>query len=358
MIEQGKMTVREGVLTVLKGCVIGAANIIPGVSGGTMALVMGIYKRLMDALHNIDLKTIKATFRLVLFRKGSRKEFRSELRRMDFTFLLLLFIGILIAVFSTTRLLRTMLENHHAATYGFFFGLILISVIIPYRYLKRRSAAEIVCVVVAAALAVALSYGVTDRQKLRQAEVEAAKAELTAQEAEDAGVGDREESFLPKLSFEMPSAGKLLWMFVCAAIAVSAMILPGISGSFILLLLGVFFDLLAAVDELQVVTLAVFALGCVVGLLTFVRLMSWLLKRFYNQTVAFMIGLMIGSLWTLWPFKHVAVVAGKEVYLGNSLPSGFGSEETTVLCAFLVGCAIIGVFCRLDIRTAGKKQLA
>jgi putative membrane protein len=154
----------------------------------------------------------------------------------------------------------------------------------------------------------------------------------------------------------MPPPARLVGIGLAAAVAISAMVLPGISGSFVLLMLGVYFDLLAAIDRRQIVVLAVFALGCGGGLLVFVRIMNVLLNRFYSVTMAFMIGLMAGSLYVLWPFKRTVTVGAETLYLGNVLRGASGGEEATALCAFLAGALLIIAF---DFLTGcGKKGAA
>lgn len=338
------------------GYLVGVANIIPGVSGGTMALVLGIYARIIAALNNIGLSTAKICLNALCGRKGSIAALKAESKRIDFTFLVLLGFGAVAAIGSMSGLMKFLLREHHAATYAFFMGLVLVSVYVPYRHLKRRGVKEVVCLLIAIFLTVGLSMGVSDDKKKDKAEKKQLR-EL-AEEMQGASA-DSPQRLFGIISLETPPPRDLAILFLAAAVAISAMILPGISGSFMLLLMGVYFDLLNAVHGMQIAVLAVFALGCMAGLLLFVRLMNWMLGRFYNQTIAFMIGLMIGSLYALWPFREMVEVGPKlvPVWLGPVIPQTFGSSEVVVVGAFILGCAVVAVFCWLDRTSADEKSL-
>ena len=134
--------------------------------------------------------------------------------------------------------------------------------------------------------------------------------------------------------------GVLLYLFLCSAIAVSAMILPGISGSFIFLLLGVYFDILAAVDNRDWVVIGFVALGGIVGLLAFTRLLNYVLERYYDLTISFLIGLMLASLYGLWPFRSYAMVGEERIDIAHILPQTNMNLAITVL-AFLIGCGLV-----------------
>ena len=203
----------------VNGFLIGIANIIPGMSGGTFALVLGIYERLITALRNIGLVTVKRLFSIFTFRKTAFTEFRDELRRIDFSFLLILGIGAVVAVLVSSKLIDHLLNSYHDATYGFFLGLVLTSILIPLRMLKGFSWRELLTVVVAIVLIVSIE------------ELKKSTADSTLGAGEGLDV----------------SVGMLAIFFGCGALAISAMILPGISGSFLLLAFGVYFPLLAAI---------------------------------------------------------------------------------------------------------------
>lgn len=331
----------ETVKNILRGVVIGTANIIPGVSGGTMALVLGIYERLINSVRSISLKTVLAFFKLFTFRKESAAQFALEMKRLDLPFLAAVCAGAIAAIFAFAGLMTWLLENLREPTYGFFFGLVLFSVYAPYRLIKnKRAAAAVVPFLIAAAGMIALSslsggaaaekaeYRLSEERIEYQAETEAAQALPEAKPA--------------------PSSGRLLFFFCAGAVAISAMILPGISGSFILLLMGGYFEILRAIAERNMPVLLVFCLGCAAGLALFTRLLNFLLDRFYDSAMGFLTGLVIGSLWAIWPFKASAVIGGETVYTDNIFPASFGGNELAVLLAFTAGCAVVYVFFVLE----------
>jgi len=273
------------VLTVIKGFLIGIANIIPGVSGGTFALILGVFDRLVGALNAIGWRTVKACLGLVtgLLRKSARQAFVAELRRIDAPFLVLLMLGALAAIFSSSFLIDYLLREHYSPTLAFFVGLILPSISVPFAMMDKRGARLLWAIP-----GIALTVGVS-----------LVMPESTAgsdNPAVAAGTG---------------------------AIAISAMILPGISGSYVMLVLGQYQNVLAKLTGLQrgiahggidlgaVLWLAALGVGMVVGVLVFARVLTFLLARFKSATMAFLIGLLIGSLWVLWPFKDMS--GGAEV---------------------------------------------
>ncbi len=340
-----------------KGFLIGLANIIPGVSGGTLALILGIYKRMISALHSIGMPLVKALIAVILFKKGAFAELGKELRRIDAGFMALIGVGAVVAILATSSLMENMLENYHSQSYAFFFGLVMVSIIFPYRYLKRRSWREVIAFVLALVMTVSLTFLVSEEEQVEKVKVkqvlhvadDAAKAEVALQGG-DVSASD-ESGFI---SFEHPGGKRLVMLFFAAALAISAMVLPGISGSFVLLLLGAYFDVLHAVNDRQVIVLAVFCLGLGVGLLVFSRIMNFLLEKLYNITMAFMIGLMVGSLYVLWPFKKIVIVVTESVYTEkiyretvypcNIIPESFGSVEIMSLVAVVAGAVIIAGF--------------
>jgi putative membrane protein len=269
----------SAILTVVKGGLIGIANIIPGVSGGTFALILGIFDRLVGALNAIGLKTVKAGLGLItgLLRAPARRAFAAELRRVDAPFLILLMAGALVAIFSSSFLIDYLLREQYSPTLAFFVGLILPSISVPFAMMDRRG-----LYLLYAIPGIALTVGVS-----------LAMPESTAgsdNPAIAAGTG---------------------------ALAISAMILPGISGSYVMLVLGQYQNVLVkltglqrgiaagAVDWEALVWLAALGIGMLVGLLVFARLLTFLLKRFKSATMAFLIGLLLGSLWVLWPYKEI-----------------------------------------------------
>jgi len=267
-------------LIVVKGGLIGIANIIPGVSGGTFALILGVFDRLVGALNAIGWRTVKACFGLVtgLLKKPARQRFADEMRRVDAPFLILLMLGAMVAIFSSSFLIDFLLREHYSPTLAFFVGLILPSISVPFAMMDRRGP-----MLLWAIPGIALTVGVS-----------LVMPESTAgseNPAVAAGTG---------------------------ALAISAMILPGISGSYVMLVLGQYQNVLVKLTGLQrgiaagevdidaILWLGALGIGMVVGVLVFARLLTFLLKRFKAATMAFLIGLLLGSLWILWPFKDMS----------------------------------------------------
>lgn len=239
----------------LKGCAMGMADVVPGVSGGTIAFISGIYEELIGSIRSIDATALRLLLRL---------RFAEFWRRINGGFLLAVAAGIGISIFSLARLMTLLLESYPIPTWSFFFGLIVASALLVSRSVGRWNAAS--CAALAAGIAAA--WWIT---------------EVTPAETPDT------------------------WWFVMlsGAIAICAMILPGISGAFILLLLGKYQFILQAVGELNIPVLALFLAGAVAGIVSFSHLLSWLLRHWHDVTVATLMGFMIGSLNKVWPWKEV-----------------------------------------------------
>lgn len=249
----------EAILLMLKGFFMGAADVIPGVSGGTIALIVGIYEELIDTISNYDGQMIGLVF------SGKWKELW---KRMNLTFLIPLGIGIVTAIFSLAKLMTYLLSNHQDLTYAVFFGLILGSIFLMRKDFKK-STVTIFFLVLGAVFTFVL-------------------------------VG--------LLPVETPKT--LPAFFFSALIAICAMILPGISGSFLLLLLGKYKQVMEVVkapfSEGNIWFVLVFALGAIIGIIGFSKLLKWLLKHYHEALFAFLIGMMLGSLRKLWPFTEVS----------------------------------------------------
>ncbi|MEO1496550.1 MAG: DUF368 domain-containing protein [Planctomycetota bacterium] len=245
---------------------MGAADIVPGVSGGTVALVLGVYTRLIQALNHFDSKLIS----LVL-----AGQLRAAARRIDLAFLMLLGGGIVASVLTLSRVMHHLLEHHRSLTYAAFFGLIAASGVLVGRMTKPRTPAAVGRLVGLGVVAAVFA------------------------------------AWLAGLTQLAPRPG-LPYTFVSGLIAICAMILPGISGAYLLLMLGKYeeiTDILRRTPRLdvsgdEVLTLVVFAGGCGVGLLAFSRLLKWLLDRYWSPTMAVLCGFMIGSLRRVWPFQR------------------------------------------------------
>lgn len=335
----------------INGFLIGIANIIPGMSGGTLALVLGIYERLISALRNIGLSTVKRLLGIATLRKNARVEAQAELRRIDFGFLALLGSGAVAAVLLTSKLIVYLLNDHHDATYGFFSGLILISILIPMRMLKAFGWKELLVLLIAIALILSLSVGTTEKQLDRIAYKSGTEATVNSNVSEGVTA--------------LPTYWELVLFFGSGALAISAMILPGISGSFLMLALGVYFPLLTAINtalesvpELlkgtfeqsllgSLLIISFTTVGCLFGLLAFTRLLNYLLGHYRNLTITFLIGLMVGSLYGLWPFREFAIVDGERVDTAHILPQ-LDINLLITMVAFLIGCGVIYLFTRLE----------
>ncbi len=316
----------------LKGGIIGLANIIPGVSGGTFALVLGVYERIIAAIGKANAGTLRIVLGVLLFRKERFRQFREEWQRLDANFLLALGAGAVIAIGAASRLLEYLLADHPALTLAFFAGLINHSVAVPYKMMRRKGLIELLLVLCGAGAVFALSV------------------------------------FGSGIFFQ----GNLLTDGFCGALAMVAMILPGVSGSFLLLAIGQYQRIICAIGAFsrwaqslfgsggevvfpfsELLTLSCFGLGALLGTLCFVKLLAWLLKRHRCRTLAFLMGLIVGSLWTLWPFKDYA--SGKELKkCPNIWPDSLGLSELLVICAVLVGSAIVIIIMRCS--SSGQKE--
>lgn len=242
-------------LTYLKGMAMGAADIVPGVSGGSIALIAGIYQQLLDSINAFNLDN------LLLLKSFQIKELYA---RVNGNFLLSLLLGIMTSIFALSRVITYLMEEQPIPLWSFFTGLILVSAFLILKEIKRWNWVILVSILIGTAFA----WWVTN---------------------------------LPPTT--SPDAD---WFtFVAGAIAICAMILPGISGSFILLILGKYEMILQAVLDKDLFTLALFAAGCVVGILSFSRVVSYLLRRFHSATIGLLSGFMLGSVNELWPWKVV-----------------------------------------------------
>ena len=241
-------------LLVLRGCAMGAADVIPGVSGGTIAFITGIYEELIESIRSINLKALRllGTFQL--------KEFW---KHINGNFLISVVAGIAISIFSLAKLMKYLLETHPLYIWSFFFGLIIISALMVSREIKKWDILTITSLIVGAIIAYTITV----------------------------------------LS---PTSTPNDWWFILlsGAIAICAMILPGISGSFILVLLGKYFYIMEAVKTFNVPVMLVFIAGAAIGITTFSRVLSFALRKFHDITIAVLAGFMLGSLNKVWPWKE------------------------------------------------------
>ncbi|MDN3681992.1 DUF368 domain-containing protein [Vibrio tapetis subsp. quintayensis] len=293
--------------TFFKGVAMGAADVVPGVSGGTIAFITGIYDTLLESIRRINPS---------LFGIWKREGFKAAFAHINGVFLITLFSGIISSILTLAKLISWLLVTHPIPTWSFFFGLIIISVIHVLKEVERRDLFTGLFFV----FGVFFAYGITVLSPLQMSDTN-------------------------------------LNVFFAGSIAICAMILPGISGSFILLLLGMYAPVLAAAKGLQIDVLMLFALGCAAGLLSFSHVLSWLLKRFRSFTLMFLTGLMLGTLPKIWPWKETISwrtnSKGEEVPLlqHNLSPFEFESitsEPSHVVLAVVMMLAGIGLVWGLE----------
>lgn len=284
---------------------MGAADIIPGVSGGTIAFITGIYEELLGTISG---------FKPRLFQTLRSQGLKATWKEANASFLVALVLGILIAAASLSHVISYLLENHGVLLWSFFFGLVLASVFFVGRQVKKWNALGVVMFLIGTVLA----YWIT--------------------------------SLPPMMATESS-----LFLFVCGAIAICAMILPGISGSFILLILGAYQTVISAIKSFEISKLALFGAGCVVGLLTFSNLLNWMYKKHHDLTITLLTGFLLGSLQKLWPWQNQVQLLhthsdGKEDWLmENVMPANFTGDPqmTMVIICFVVGFGLIFALERL-----------
>ncbi|QNI70007.1 DUF368 domain-containing protein [Cyanobium sp. NS01] len=294
----------------LCGLAMGAADVVPGVSGGSMAFILGIYGRLLEAVAGFDL-----TF-LALLGRGA---WRQAAARVHLGFLLPLLSGLLGSVLLLVRPITWLYADHRVLLFAFFFGLIVGSIVLIARHAHWGVSGLI-----------AMASGVLGALLL-----------------------------VTRVPVTMPHDP--LTIYWSGAVAIMAMILPGVSGSFLLLVLGQYQHVLEAVKGLQFGTLVPFALGCITGLLLFVRLLRWLLQRWHGQTVALLVGFMAGSLWKIWPFRvvleSVINARGAVVVLRDALaPPTSGGALAVALLLMGLGVALVTGLEQLQARAGGQEM--
>lgn len=292
---------RETLGIYLRGAAMGVADLIPGVSGGTVALVTGIYDRLVAAIASVGWPAL----RLLL-----RGEIAAAWRSVDGGFLLTLFAGIATSVLSLAGLLHHLLETTPQLVWALFLGLIAASILHMARVIGHWRADTVVALAAGAAIAWWITH-------------------------------------LPPMS----GNDSLLWVAVCGMLAISAWILPGISGSFVLLVLGMYEYVIGAIRSLDLPVLAIFAIGCGTGLLLFTRALRWALARFHAQIIALLTGFLIGSLPLLWPWQDVAdarVLLRPAVYEAVT-----GREPFVAACVMLT---LLGVALVLALELASRRR--
>lgn len=276
---------------------MGVANVIPGVSGGTIALITGIYEELIDSLKSFDKKALKYILSFKI------NEF------IDYTnlyFIIAVFGGSIFSVFSIANLFKFLFSNYPLYIWSFFFGLIIASIFFVGKKINKWDKSSVI----------ALAIGTT--------------IALSFTNISPASENDN-----------------LFFVFFCGIIGISGMMLPGLSGSFILILLGNYELLLVkAVADLNIIILTVFFLGSLFGLLSFSHLLSWLLKKYKDQTLAILTGFITGSLAIIWPWKEVEesiIIGDKEKIIDYQLliPQELNQENIIAIILMMMGIAIV-----------------
>ena len=293
-------SIKDYILISLKGVAMGAADVVPGVSGGTIAFITGIYEELINSLKSIDPSTIK-----MLFSEGIPKTWQ----KVNGNFLVALFIGIGISVVSLSKVIKYLLAEHPIMVWSFFFGLIIASAYVISKSITQWNLKSIGGIIIGSAIA----YYIT--------------VATPAQTPTD-----------------------LWFIFLCGMLAICAMILPGISGAFILLLLGKYAYIVGALSDLNISIIITFMVGCLLGLISFSHVLSYMFKKFQNMTIAILTGFMIGSLNKVWPWKetlttrinsHGEIVPVTQM---SVLPKNYTEAEPMIFAALImmaVGFALI-----------------
>lgn len=286
---------------------MGAADVVPGVSGGTIAFISGIYEELITTINNVNLS---------LFKTWRVQGFGAAWKQLNGNFLLALFLGIGISVLSLAKMVSWLLENQPILIWSFFFGLVIASIFFVGKEVQKWNMGSITALLIGAAIA----YYVT---------------------------------ILPPSE----NAGSLPYLFFSGALAICAMILPGISGAFILVLLGSYKTVIDAVHNLDIKIIAVVGTGAIFGLLSFARLLKWMFTHYKNTTLALLTGFIIGSLNKIWPWKRILETKsiGEKIIVIDENISPFSYEGDHQLI-FAIIAAIVG-FSLIFIleRTASKK---
>ena len=294
--------IKDYAVLTLKGMAMGAADVVPGVSGGTIAFIAGIYDELINSIKSINMHSLKLLFtgKIAAFWKA-----------VNGNFLFALLLGIAISVFSLAKLITYLLLNEPVLVWSFFFGLVLASTWFVTKDIKGWNWKTVAGFVGGAVIA-----------------------------------------YYIKVATPAESSTNLMFIFLCGAIAICAMILPGISGSFILVLLGKYFYVMEAVKTLDLVVLGVFAFGAALGITSFSRVLSYALKNFRNITLSVLSGFMLGSLNKVWPWKEVEklVSDGHEVMIEHNIAPNTEVAEAVVL--MLIGFILVYVLEKISAKKA------
>ena len=279
----------------LKGIGIGTANVIPGVSGGTIALLTGIFERLIDSLKSFNLTAIKLLF------SGKFKEFA---KYTDLIFLCSVGCGVLIAILSVARIFDYLFEHHPIYLWSFFFGLILTSIYYVGITIEKWYWKVVLSFIIGTAIALFIAFGKPAKEN-----------------------------------------DNLIYLLICGVVATCSMILPGLSGSFVLVLMGNYqLIMIDAVSDLNLKILIPVIIGGVVGLIAFSHVLSWIFKKYRNITIALLTGFILGSMPIIWPWKNavITIVGNEEITTGYDyfLPE-MNIQFAIALVIILIGASII-----------------
>lgn len=283
-----------------KGLAMGAADAVPGISGGTIAFISGLYEELVTTISNIKPSLFKT-----LFKEG----IASFWKEANGNFILALLAGIIVSYITFMKLAKYLLENHPILIWSFFFGLIVASIYFVGKQITKWNFGTIIALLIGAAIAFYISI-------------------------------------LPV----MASNDSAYFLFFAGVLAICAMILPGISGSFILIILGAYKSLSDAIHDFDIKKLLIFTIGCIVGLLSFSHILKWLFKNYHNVTLALLTGFIFGSLNTVWPWKetiswYTNSKGIKEPFLQQSVsPFNFAGDSQLLFAAILMIIGFLSIF--------------
>ncbi len=305
--------IKDFSVNALKGLGMGAANVIPGVSGGTIALITGIFERIINAIKSINI----VAFRLLL--KGKIREF---FQHIDFYFLLAVFVGMIVSVVTLARLFEFLFANYPVYIWSFFFGLILASIYYVGKTITKWTLSVVITFIIGASFAIWISF---------------------------MNPATSNDSFL--------------YLILCGVVAICSMILPGLSGSFVLILMGNYeLVMIDAVNDANIKVLFPVILGAIVGLVAFSHLLSWIYKKYKNQTIAILTGFILGSLSILWPWKNPVYRVDEfgELILknGEKLVQGYDffiPNQLTVEVIVALGVMIAGIVTIILIEKLAEK---
>ncbi len=297
-----------------KGLAMGAADVVPGVSGGTIAFISGIYEELIETIHKLDFGFLKS---------WKKDGFLAAWNNYNLIFLLALFSGITISILSLAKLITWLLSNHPILVWSFFFGLVLASILYVGKQITKWQIGTVISLIIAAAL----SYAIT-------------------------------------LAKPIGDTGSTWFLFFAGFIAIIAMILPGISGAFILLLLGAYKSIIGTITQLgdgitglnwnifseAFLKLCVFAIGAIVGLKVFSRILNWMFKHHKNLILAVLTGFMVGALNKIWPWKEVIEYrinhSGERTPLieKSILPSNYDGDSLVIYAVIFTILGFLSIF--------------